>query len=129
MRTARTKVRLGTWVALLALTIQFALSFGHVHRLGIGFSAGPPWALAVQSDQGNSAVPERPATPKGLPGLAFDFCAICAATALAGNGLLASDPALALPSAVHAILFRLRPDSAATTSPQGLFRARAPPRA
>jgi hypothetical protein len=121
----RTRARWGTWCALLALALQFALSFGHAHALASPFGASPLFGL---SDHAHPAdAPDAPAAPVKPAGLAFDYCAICAVANLAANAVPASAPGLAIPAAFHPI--RIWPDAAAATaaSPHRLFRARAPP--
>src|ERR1700719_1443282 len=73
------------WLAFFALACQLLLSFGHVH---VGkFSGGSAAWAAAESTDGSSDVP--PSSPqKSPPGLAGDFCAICANISLANTLVL-----------------------------------------
>jgi hypothetical protein len=92
MRWFRSRSRLGSYLALFALTVQLALSFGHVHPerylLGrqsatlSGVSATTVSASAIDS------------AGKETPALADDFCPICALIHLAGTLVPAAAPSL-----------------------------------
>jgi hypothetical protein len=120
-------VKLGAWCTLFALALQFAVSFGHVH--------GPAGALALvdlgpSADSSSAAdSADAPAPLQKAPGLAFDFCAICAATGVTGNALLAAVPSLPVPADRHPSAVWPEPAASAPASPPRLFQARAPPRA
>jgi hypothetical protein len=119
----RSHVRLGSWLALLALTAQLALAFGHAHLDGLGArstqSAGAIHALA--------ALPDAPADPAHqVPaGLVDGYCAVCAVMQLAA--MAAVPPAMPLPAAIGRVALDLGPDRARAPSPHPSFRARAPP--
>jgi hypothetical protein len=89
----RSNRRVGSGLALIALVIHFALSFGHLHiaKYRNAFAPGP--ALADQV--GTASVPDAPAGPSTHPGLA-DPCAVCANIHLAAS-LLVEWPAWLLP--------------------------------
>ena len=118
---------LGSWSALLALAIQLALSFGHLHFDGIApRSALTPLALrwlipAVSADDPATPAPHKPGA------MADDFCAICSVMRLAG--LPATAPALPLPIGGGWISLELGVELALAASPYFFFRARAPPQA
>jgi hypothetical protein len=133
MRRLRSQKRLGSWTALLALAIQFALSFGHIH-FGSGHprSGSVPIALAwTQSwttqpasvSPGPSTAPVR----RHRASLADDFCAICAATQLAYSP--APVTAAPLPTFVSEILPGPSGDFVVASSTHRPFAARAPPHA
>jgi hypothetical protein len=117
MKWVRANTRLGARVALFALAIQFAVSFGHFHA--IAAQAAP----AIQSAQ-----QQLPAPAPDSGQHPDDLCAICAVTALAGTAMAAAPPALPLPQAVEL------PRQAADTAflhlhaPRAAFQSRAPPR-
>src|ERR1700745_236884 len=108
MRWFRSNIKRVSHVALFALAIQFALSFGHFH--GVSDCA----ASATQSGSGKSAFlvadplaaqvahklsSSRPAPghdPGEHPG---DICAICAVMAMANAALFATPPTVLLPQA------------------------------
>jgi hypothetical protein len=91
MSWLRTNIRHGSRLALLALTIQFVLSFGHFH--GFAAQASP----LVQT----SAVTQPAPAPDQDRHQPSEPCAICAVMALANAALSASPPLLLLPQAVE----------------------------
>jgi hypothetical protein len=125
MRWVRSRVRLAAWSALLALTLQLALSFGHLH-----FDHVSPPSLAGLAGQSvilpPATVPDAPTAPaQNKP--AHDFCAICSVTGLAG--VAAMVPALPVPIEYNRISFDAFVEFAIATSPNRFFQARAPPNA
>ena len=119
MQWLRSRMRLGSWLALFALALQLTLTFGHVHADGLpGGSSTRIGALATGPG---------PAGDDG-PNAADDYCALCALTHLAGTLLLPSPAALSLP----AFFTQLRDRQPALrialpASPSAPFAARAPP--
>jgi hypothetical protein len=116
-------------LALLALAIQFALSFGHLHLHGGQRSASAlfvlQWAL-----QPAAAVPYAPADPAhDKPGLAGDFCAVCSVMQVASSAVPPAAPVLPLPDAFVRISLDASIDLTLGASPHLLFQARGPPRA
>jgi hypothetical protein len=75
----RTKREAVAWLALLALTCQFVLSFGHVHAARLGSTA-----VTNIGDAAAGAPPPH----KNPAGPADDFCAVCASISLAGTLVL-----------------------------------------
>jgi hypothetical protein len=119
----RSNIRHGSRLALLALAIQFVVSFGHFH--GIGAQAAPSVTsiaqAAIQSQQPSSShdSDQQPA----------DICAICAVMALANTALFAAPPTLLLPQAME---FRYLISGAAFVHldhSRVAFQSRAPPAA
>jgi hypothetical protein len=90
MQWFRSRVRLGSWVALFALALQLVLTFGHVHLDSLPGSS----STRIEASAGGSL-------PAGDDGrnAADDYCALCALTHLAGTLLPASPVALPLPLA------------------------------
>ena len=119
----RSNRHVGGGLALIALVIHFALSFGHLHVAT--FENATATALTSSEPAGTTSVPDAPANPSSHPGLA-DPCAICANIHLAAS-LLVEWPAWLLPLRVEQAL----PDSSgATKRPVWLgtaVQARAPP--
>lgn len=118
MNWFRKHVTTGSRLALFALAIQFALSFGHFHA---EFTHA---GLAVQTTVADTAA--QPASDHDSDRHGTD-CAICAVLSLANNFLFASPPHLDVPQAFE--LLRLA-DGAEFThpgSPHPAFRSRAPP--
>src|ERR1700724_1990777 len=95
MRWFRSRVRLGSRLALFALAVQLAVCFGHVHLEGAAFARAP--AL----ERGQAATVATTAPDPGsseIPALADDCCVVCALIHLAGTLVTAVAPPLALPS-------------------------------
>jgi hypothetical protein len=116
MKWFRSNIKQGARLALLALVVQFALSFGHFHAVAA------PTAPELQSAQ-----QRQPASDHDSDRQQGDACAICAVVALANTALLATPPVLPLPQAVQ-------PKCPATdvafihlNSARGAFQPRAPP--
>jgi hypothetical protein len=107
-------------LALFALGIQIAVSFGHVHLEG----AGAPFAASTWNSASlerlPSGAPDSPAAPRHP-------CAVCVTIGLLGNALTGEPPALPLPAR-----FRFGPlppvdESIISVSRFYPFRTRAPP--
>jgi hypothetical protein len=114
MKWVRANIGLGARVALFALAVQFALSFGHFHP--IAAQAAP----SIQSVQQQLPSPD---TDRHLD----DLCAICAVIALASTVVAAAPPSLLLPQFVEL------PHQTAETAfhhlhaARAAFQSRAPP--
>jgi len=131
MNWFRSNIRHGSRVSLLALAIQFGLSFGHFH--GIAAQAAP----ATQSFSA-----DRPAAPDAAlselarrqptsnhdsdhhPG---DVCAICAVIALANAVLFAIPPLLQLPQAITLSYLTTDAEFIHLNAVRVAFQPRAPP--
>src|SRR5690242_15937141 len=105
MKWFRSNVRHGARLALFALLVQFALSFGHSHWLA---QATPLLQSSLQQADGHggAATSERavldqksPAAPDRDQG--DGNCAICAAVSMASTIVFATPPLLLLPQAVE----------------------------
>jgi hypothetical protein len=122
MKWFRSNIRAGARLALLALLVQFALSFGHIH----GFA--PQAASATQSVlPADHAGKPQPAPGKHDRDQSNDVCAICAVMAMAGTVLFSTPPILLLPNAVQ-ILHRITDAEFAHLKSGGTaFQPRAPP--
>jgi hypothetical protein len=85
----RDHIRQGSWMALIALAINFALAFGHVHAIGDAGSGLSQAALAAPStpDSGDR-------TPNHPADRIDHLCPICIATGAMGKALAATPPAL-----------------------------------
>jgi hypothetical protein len=125
MNWVRTNRRFGAWCALLAITLQIALSFGHAHRFD-GFRPGAlsPQVIAAVHDQQAAEAP----TPASMPiGLVFEYCAICAVIEMGASAVPAATPAYMAPVAAGRVRFAAYAEAAAATPERLLFEARAPP--
>jgi hypothetical protein len=128
MKWFRSNIRHGARLAMFAMLVQFALTFGHSHW----FAQAAPLAQSQLSDSAIASIDrvavqkKSPAAPdREQPG--DDNCAICALVAMAGTVMFATPPLLLLPQAVE-LLYRttdaefIHLDSASTA-----FQPRAPP--
>ena len=126
MNWFRKHVKTGSRLALFALAIQFALSFGHFH--GEVARAAPALqtgladtdlaiaaALAAQQPSGHDT--DQPTSD----------CAICAVLSLANNFLFATPPLLELPQAVELLHLTTGAEFTHLGSLHRAFQSRAPP--
>jgi hypothetical protein len=121
MRWVRTNRRWGIWLALAAMTLQLALSFGHIHleKFASGSAIAGVAASKAPSSQQNPA--QNPANE------AEDFCAICATIHLASTSFLPDAPLLRVPFASRAVE-HFGSFTFISVSPQrAAFQSRAPP--
>jgi hypothetical protein len=124
MLLSRACHRRAAWVALFALWLQLALSFGHRHAEEFAGLGEPSASFAAQADR--SASPGSPANPNP-DGLAHEACAICAAVSLAGC-LILPDLALAVaPVPAGRQSLRIRQALVLVDASYRLFQTRAPP--
>jgi hypothetical protein len=124
MKWFRSNIRTGARLALLALLLQFALSFGHIH----GFV--PQAASATQSvlpadHAADSKAKSAPA--KHDSDRTTDICAICAVMAMASTVLFSAPPILLLPDAVEILQGITDAEFAHLKSAGTAFQPRAPP--
>jgi hypothetical protein len=136
MKWFRSNVKHGSRLALFALAIQFALSFGHFH--GSAAQAAPAiQSAAAQPESSTSLLPEpdavtqsdqqQPATDHNPGQQTNDPCAICAVMALANSVLFATPPLLLLPQAVEFLYLTTDAEFAHLNSASAAFQPRAPP--
>ena len=129
MKWLRSNIRHGSRLALFALALQFALSFGHFH--GGAAQAAP----AVQSGSVNNLSladtvredAQRPASDHDSDQQQGDVCAICAVVALANAMLFATPPLLLLPQAIEILYLSTDAEFAHLNSARVAFQPRAPP--
>jgi len=120
----RSRARSGACLALFALAVQLAVSFGHVHLDGAAFGRSP----ALERGEATAVATTAPDPGSSeIPALADDSCVVCALIHLAGTLVTAAAPPLPLP--VHSGRLRLAAPAAfdLTGAPLALFQARAPP--
>ena len=135
MKWFRSNIKGGARLALFALLVQFALSFGHFHALAapssarVTQSALPSAAfvdagdLAVDSQAEPQQAPAKQDGDQQLP----DACAICAVIAMASTVLFASPPILLLPEAVELLYRSTDAEFVHLKSAGTAFQPRAPP--
>ena len=134
MKWFRNNIRTGSRLALFALAIQFALSFGHFHeavaqtvRLGLTDGelaiAATLATLAAHSEAGQPQQPSNHDTDRHTA----NACAICAVVSLANNFLFATPPLLELPQAVELLHLTTGAEFTHLGSLHRAFQSRAPP--
>ena len=136
MKWFRSNIKHGTRLALFALAVQLALSFGHSH--GIAAQAAPAIQSGpVLSDPAYATSLPAPATvsrsTQPLPSdqdsdrQPADACAICAVMALANAVLFATPPILLLPQAIEFLYLATDAEFVHLNSARVAFQPRAPP--
>lgn len=123
MRWFRDHIRQGAWTALIALAINVALSFGHIHALdgeARGAHSGLLLTAVASSDAGqNQGHPE--------DGQADYLCPICVAAAAIASALASTPPAVSV-ELTAATIDRPRDRVLAIAPPQrAAFQSRGPP--
>jgi hypothetical protein len=126
MHWFRSHTRLGSWLALLALAVQLAVSFGHVHLdRSAPFSGHAAVLLGTDASTGAQAA-SLPASDES-PALDGDYCAICALIHLAGTVVATEPPSLPLPAVFGRTQSEAAVEFGLTAPHHALFAARAPP--
>jgi hypothetical protein len=118
MRWIRGNIRHASWLALLALAINFALSFGHTHFAGPYSENGRIIAAVGVSDHAN------PLNHSDHPDY---LCPICLAASAIGNGLASTSPAIPLQLSETFADRPVEPVRLAVASPRASFQPRGPP--
>jgi hypothetical protein len=137
MKWIRSNIKTGSRLALFALAIQFALSFGHFH--GRAAQAAP----AIQADitlsefsyanglaasiAASESAQQQPASDHDSGQQPSDPCAICAVISLANSLLFATPPLLLLPQAVEFLYLTTDAEFAHLNAVRTAFQPRAPP--
>ena len=132
MKWFRSNIRHGARLALFAMLVQFALTFGHSHWFA---QAAPLAAVSLQqTDNGKSIAPVggtvvQKQSPGGSdreqPG--EDNCAICAVVAMASTVVSATPPLLLLPQAIELLYRTTDAEFLHLKSAGAAFQPRAPP--
>lgn len=137
MKWFRSRIKAGTRLALLALAVQFVLSFGHFH--GTAALAAP--SIHTVTAPASAALPdlakhatdalaagEAQQAPDQSHGDHHDsYCAICAVMSLAGS-LITGGPVLLLVPEAYQVLSRATDaEFSHLASPHGISQPRAPP--
>lgn len=134
MNWFRKHLKHGSRLALFALAIQFALSFGHFHAAAaqtvqIGLSdAGPTYATdqAAFVAAGETVQHQQPSDHDNDQHTAH-ACVICSVISLANNFLFAASPLLELPQAVELLHLTTGAEFTHLGSLHPAFQSRAPP--
>jgi hypothetical protein len=130
MKWFRSNIKHGSRLALLALAIQLALSFGHFH--GLAAQASPAIQSGIQlvvvpDTAVQSAQRQQPASDHDSDRQSNDGCAICAVIAMANAVLFATPPLLELPQAVELLYLTTDAEFIHLKSVRIAFQPRAPP--
>ena len=130
MKWFRSNIRHGARLAIFAMLVQFALTFGHSHW----FAQAAPLAQSQLTDSAKSiASPDSAAVQKQSPANpdreqpGEDNCAICALVAMAGTVVFATPPLLHLPHAVELLYRTTDVEFLHLESAGSAFQPRAPP--
>ena len=137
MKWFRSNIKRGSRLALFALAIQLALSFGHFHAVAAQaaqaiqpdtapFELSHANGLAAPSAVSESAQRPSPSTPDSDQQQS-DPCAICAVMALANAVLFATPPILLLPQAIEFLYLTTDAEFVHLNSARVAFQPRAPP--
>lgn len=120
MKWLRAKIKQCTSLALLALTINLALSFGHIHLEG--FRGGEATAGTLLS-----ALSHHVDRNGKHDSHSDDLCPICMAQAALGTGLTAAAPVLSVNLAYVALNPNFGSEHKVPERPRAGFRSRGPP--
>jgi hypothetical protein len=118
MRWFRAKLRTGAQLALFALTVQIALSFGHIHLGNVQHAS----AIASTGGQPSGSTPTQHPV-----GDADDYCVICATIHLSATSLLPQEPQLPVPFAVRQVEHSNCAAATFFSTRRAPFQSRAPP--
>jgi hypothetical protein len=131
MKWFRSNIRHGARLALFALLVQFALTFGHSHWFA---QAALAQSSAQQTEDAKGvAATDGAAVQKQSPAghdrdhQGEDNCAICAIIAMAGTVMSATPPVLLLPQAIELLHRTTDAEFIHLKSAGTAFQPRAPP--
>ncbi len=130
MKWFRSNIRHGARLAMFAMLVQFALTFGHSHWFAQAAPLDQPQltdsAKSIASIDRAAVEKQSPAAPdREQPG--DDNCAICALVAMAGTVMSATPPLLLLPQAVELLYLTTDAEFVHLNSAAAAFQPRAPP--
>ena len=120
MRWFRDNVRHGSWLALVAIAINLALSFGHIHVAGQVSDRGLIAAAFGATDHGKA--PGHPDGPLG-----DDLCPICMASSAIANAIASAPPAIPLQLDATIVDRPIALVRLAVALPRAPFQSRGPP--
>jgi hypothetical protein len=124
MRWFRDNIREGSLAALIALAINLALSFGHVHAIdgkSIGYPAGALVAAIAPTD-GNDHRPGQPDHDH-----ADYLCPVCLASTAIASAITPTPPALPVEFVVGSIDHAIERATAVVQPQRAAFQSRGPP--
>jgi hypothetical protein len=122
----RSRAKGFSFFALFALSLQLALSFGHLHfDHGVTGPQQPSKIAAI--DGATAPIATVHSDSQGLPEHNGDYCSICAVIHLARSLVLSPAPCLPLPARYTQTKFAPEDCVAAAGLGRTPFQARAPP--
>jgi hypothetical protein len=110
-------------LALIALVLQIALTFGHVHLHGSAQNAHAAIAPSAALTHAQSQ------TPAPIPDDDNGYCAVCASIFLASSAFTPSPPQLLVPANFQRVEHCFNAARPLAEPPRLAFRSRAPPAA
>jgi hypothetical protein len=122
MRWFRDHIRQGSWLALVALAVNFAMAFGHIHPSDVTDSGRAGLLVAA-----NAAVYGDRSHNHPTDNRSDDLCPICMAAAAMGTALAPTPPALPVEFADAAIDHAIEHTVAIPHAPRAAFQSRGPP--
>jgi hypothetical protein len=124
MRWFRSNIRFGARLALAALALQIALTFGHVHDLAVAQAQSAP---SASTSEAGTALPSTPnPNRKSSGGVDFD-CPLCALIQLASTSAPSVAPVLPVPAMIFIVRLKASDELEWTPSFHFSFQARGPP--
>jgi len=129
MHWFRSHSRLSSGLAIFALALQLALSFGHIHLKDIVGTAHASTSIAASAVASLSDEQRARATPTDRTSHEHEdeYCAVYAVKALLGSAQVAEPPPLPLPCLFRFTGLPAGYDANLAELHHGLSRARAPP--
>ena len=131
MTWIRSNIKSVSRIALLALAMQFALSFGHFHAIASAASSAPPskfsFAGSLTVQVADTQFARQPVSNHDSGEHPGDICAICAVMAMANAALFATPPALPLPQFIEFSHLTAESEFDRVPSASVAFQPRAPP--
>ena len=121
MRWFRSNMYFGSRLALFAMALQIALTFGHIHHDGVL----PSVVKSAVADQAGQPVSDSPLHKSN--GSADFNCPIYALIRLASTSTPSMAPQLPVPVTFVVAKRTAGNEAALPASPRGLFQARGPP--
>jgi hypothetical protein len=132
MKWFRSSIRHGARLAIFAMLVQFALTFGHSHWFAQAAPLAQSSLQQTDAAQAPAAIDrsalerQSPLAPdREQPG--EDNCAICALVAMAGTVMFAAPPVLLLPQAIDLLYRTTDAEFVHLKSAGTAFQPRAPP--
>ena len=122
MRWFRSNVRSGAWFALVAMALQLALTFGHLHLRVASAASAQLAAKASVTHPDGSSLPTKPR-------LVDEHCGVCTLIQMAGAAVPAAAASLPLPALFTSAPLTTGIEHALAASPPHYFQARGPPNA